>query len=93
MFYQKTIKDLRVERDKLTVKASEFYQKSCVDQYDRRLAEERTKELNNELEKSRSMGKILADENRDLVRQLELLRALLAQIQITVKLPIRKPNG
>ncbi len=37
-----------------------------------------------------SINKALAEENRDLVRQLELYKAVLAQLQIPIKLPTRK---
>ena len=51
-------------------------------------AEEFTR-LTEELVRERSINQALADENRDLVRQLELLRAFLKQIRINVKLPAR----
>ena len=43
-----------------------------------------------DINQSHSAGKILADENRDLVRQLELYKAVLSQLSIPVKLPARK---
>ena len=45
------------------------------------------------LARCQSVSHALADENRDLVRQLELHKAVLAQLSIPVKLPVRKPNG
>jgi hypothetical protein len=41
-------------------------------------------------EQLKAIGQALADENRDLVRQLELYKAVLAQLQIPIKLPARK---
>ena len=46
--------------------------------------------LNFALSESKGMNQALEDENRDLVRQVELYRALLAQIQVNVTLPARK---
>jgi hypothetical protein len=37
-----------------------------------------------------SINKALAEENRDLVRQLELYKAVLAQLQIPIRLPGKK---
>lgn len=45
------------------------------------------------IEQRDTINKSLAEENRDLVRQLELYKAVLAQLSIPVKLPVRKPNG
>lgn len=47
-------------------------------------------EATDDLARERSINQALADENRDLVRQLELLRAVLGQLSIQVKLPGRK---
>jgi hypothetical protein len=46
--------------------------------------------LTEELTHERDISQALADENTDLTRQLELLQALLKQLSITVKLPVRK---
>jgi hypothetical protein len=47
-------------------------------------------ELTEELTHERDISQALADENTDLTRQLELLQALLKQLSIAVKLPVRK---
>ena len=91
-FWWSTIKDLRAENARITVKASEFLQESYAEQYAKRMAAARAKELETELEHARSMGKILAEENRELARQLELYRAVISQLSIPIKLPVRKTN-
>ena len=42
------------------------------------------------LNESKGMNRALDEENRDLVRQLELLESVLRQLSITVKFPARK---
>jgi hypothetical protein len=49
--------------------------------------------LESELERFHDINQALADENRDLVRRVELLDAVLYQLQIPVKLPAKKSRG
>lgn len=46
--------------------------------------------LTNQVRQQETVNKALAEENRELVRTLELYKALLAQIRIDIKLPERK---
>lgn len=43
-----------------------------------------------DLERESRINNALAEQNRDLVRQLELYKAVLAQLSIPVKLPARR---
>lgn len=52
--------------------------------------ENQVQSLTDELEKFSTINQAFADENRDLVRQLELYKALLAQVRVNVTLPARK---
>ena len=42
------------------------------------------------LNESKGLNQALEDENRDLVRQVELLQAVLGQLSVQVKIPARK---
>ena len=53
-------------------------------------ADARIDTLEYALNESKGLNQALEDENRDLVRQVELLNAVLGQLQIPVKLPARR---
>jgi len=53
-------------------------------------AEARIDMLEYALSESKGLNQALEDENRDLVRQLELYRTLLASVRVNVALPARK---
>ena len=46
-----------------------------------------------DLVREREINQALADENRDLVRQLQLLQSLFKQLNIQIKLPAKNARG
>ena len=99
-FWWNTIKDLRIEKKKWEAAYAEGISKKTQLSYDLIEArqqisgyESTIETLESENERQATINQALAEENRDLVRKLELYRAIFRQLNIDVKFPVNKTRG
>jgi hypothetical protein len=100
LFYQKKIKVLQEALDLFKAKAAEYYSLYSQESLARSGAEDKIvdfeaeiKSLDEELARFHEINVALADENRDLTNRLYFLESVLGQLQIPVKLPVKKSRG
>lgn len=79
----KAFEDMTTDRDSMSDELDKALE-SCTGY------ESQVIQLTDDLVRERSINQALADENRDLVRQLELLKAFFSQLRIQIKLPGKK---
>jgi chromosome segregation ATPase len=89
-----TLRNLRNKAESSSRKAWEF-QKEAAERLSRNKEviagyEGQVEAYAEDLARESNINNALAEQNRDLVRQLELYKAVLAQLSIPIKLPARK---
>lgn len=92
-FWWNTIKDLRQEIARKNIRILELRELLAKNQEHLAGYESTIETLESENERQAAINQALAEENRDLVRKLELYRAIFRQLNIDVKFPVNKTRG